>query len=377
MTAACSQSFSAAIRLDPTQDPADPADPAQSRCKKPLFTKEETHQTGRCCSSGRDHAEAAADSWAPATVSDRRFGSSWGRGPPAGNKVSGTVGLTQELTCFPEPPADRLVLPPGWTSREMANAKEIARTVQILGADFILSLGDNFYFTGVQDANDKRFQETFENVFSAPALRNVPWYVLAGNHDHLGNASAQIAYSSISKRWNFPRPFYHLRFQIPQSNVSVAIFMLDTVTLCGNSDDFLSQQPKKPQDLELARMQLSWLKKQLAAAKEDYVLNGVTAYLCGHDHNLQYLQDKNGVGYVLSGAGNFMDPSRKHLRKVPNGYLRFHYGAEDSLGGFAYVEISPKEMSVTYIEASGKSLFKTRLPRRARPKHTRGLQSEA
>lgn len=55
------QSFSAAIRLDPTQDPADPADPAQSRCKKPLFTKEETHQTGRCCSSGRDHAEAAAD----------------------------------------------------------------------------------------------------------------------------------------------------------------------------------------------------------------------------------------------------------------------------------------------------------------------------
>lgn len=47
---------------------------------------------------------------------------------------------------------------PFYTAREMANAKEIARTVQILGADFILSLGDNFYFTGVQDANDKRFQ---------------------------------------------------------------------------------------------------------------------------------------------------------------------------------------------------------------------------
>lgn len=47
---------------------------------------------------------------------------------------------------------------PFHTAREMANAKEIARTVQILGADFILSLGDNFYFTGVQDVNDKRFQ---------------------------------------------------------------------------------------------------------------------------------------------------------------------------------------------------------------------------
>ena len=47
---------------------------------------------------------------------------------------------------------------PFYTAREMANAKEIARTVQILGADFVLSLGDNFYFSGVQDVNDKRFQ---------------------------------------------------------------------------------------------------------------------------------------------------------------------------------------------------------------------------
>lgn len=47
---------------------------------------------------------------------------------------------------------------PFHTAREMANAKEIARTVQIMGADFIMSLGDNFYFTGVHDASDKRFQ---------------------------------------------------------------------------------------------------------------------------------------------------------------------------------------------------------------------------
>lgn len=47
---------------------------------------------------------------------------------------------------------------PFHTAREVANAKEIARTVQIMGADFIMSLGDNFYFTGVHDANDKRFQ---------------------------------------------------------------------------------------------------------------------------------------------------------------------------------------------------------------------------
>ena len=117
-------------------------------------------------------------------------------------------------------------------------------------------------------------------------------------------------------RRKFPSPYYRLRFKIPQSNVSVAIFMLDTVTLCGNSDDFASQQPERPRNLAMARTQLAWLKKQLAAAKEDYVLvaghypvwsiaehgpthclvkqllpllttHKVTAYLCGHDHNLQ------------------------------------------------------------------------------------------
>lgn len=47
---------------------------------------------------------------------------------------------------------------PFYTARETANAKEMARTAKILGTDFILSLGDNFYFTGVHDAYDKRFQ---------------------------------------------------------------------------------------------------------------------------------------------------------------------------------------------------------------------------
>lgn len=51
--------------------------------------------------------------------------------------------------------------------------------------------------------NDHDFfcnQDTFESVYTAKSLK-VPWYVLAGNHDHAGSVKAQIDYSHVSDRW--------------------------------------------------------------------------------------------------------------------------------------------------------------------------------
>ena len=98
--------------------------------------------------------------------------------------------------------------------------------------------------------------------------------------------------------------------------------MIDTVTICGNSDDFQSEQPLRPQNVDLARSQLSWLRKQMANSQDDYLLVAghypvwsvgkhgptaclvkqlqplllkykATAYLCGHDHNLQVSQQNH------------------------------------------------------------------------------------
>ena len=73
---------------------------------------------------------------------------------------------------------------------------------------FIIGLGDNFYYEGVKSVEDPRFCSTFERVYTSPALKAATWYMIAGNHDHLFNVSAQIAYTNISPRWHFPDFFY-------------------------------------------------------------------------------------------------------------------------------------------------------------------------
>lgn len=206
-----------------------------------------------------------------------------------------------------------------------------------------------------------------------------------------------------------------MNFRIPRTDSTLTIIMLDTVLLCGNSDDFLDQQPRAPRSGVQANRQLMWLQERLAKSKADYLLVAghypvwsisehgptdcllkslrpllkkykATAYLCGHDHNLQvgtwsllikfdlrllwhfvllfqYLKE-SGIGYVVSGAGNFMDPDVRHRNQVPRGYLKFFNGDGGTLGGFAHVEVNKKQLTVTFIQARGTSLYRAVLKRR-------------
>lgn len=284
--------------------------------------------------------------------------------------------------------------PPFVTPREAATAAAMGRAATERGADFVLALGDNFYYDGVRNEWDPRFQETFERVFTSPGLRALPWFVLAGNHDHHGNVSAQLAYSRRSERWRFPHYYYSLRLHLPGTNVTARLLVLDTVLLCGATDDFGGRAaPGGPSDTEAAREQLSWLQGRLAASKHDrYVLVAghypvwsvaehgptecllrllrpllrryrVTAYLCGHDHNLQFLQE-GGVGFVLSGAGNFMESSRTHRGSVPPGSSRFFFGSPDSPGGFVHFRLDAAAATVTFLESTGRVLYRVALPPR-------------
>ncbi|XP_042896036.1 tartrate-resistant acid phosphatase type 5 isoform X1 [Parasteatoda tepidariorum] len=279
---------------------------------------------------------------------------------------------------------------------ELSVGREMDYFASIFGMDAILALGDNFYFDGVKDVADPRFKETFELAFNYKSL-HIPWLVIAGNHDHYGNVSAQLAYSALSDRWYFPHLYYMKRFLIPYSNITMELIMIDTVILCGNTDpEYPEKQPVLDSFGYERNKHWLWLEETLKTSKSNYLLvaghypvysigthgptdclvsnlkpllekYNVTVYLSGHDHNIQHIQVKNGgkvMDYVVTGSANFIDPSRKNLHKIPPNSLQFHWGDPFSLGAFTYIDATPSTVNISFYLTSGKLLHSfTKEPR--------------
>ena len=47
--------------------------------------------------------------------------------------------------------------------------------------DFIVSVGDNFYKNGLTGVDDKAFEESFTNIYTAKSLQK-PWYTSKASH---------------------------------------------------------------------------------------------------------------------------------------------------------------------------------------------------
>jgi tartrate-resistant acid phosphatase type 5 len=108
---------------------------------------------------------------------------------------------------------------------------------------FIIPLGDNFYYNGIESVRDRQWERTFELVYDSQEMM-VPWYPTLGNHDwamlpedtdgdRKGNGWAQIEYSAHgSGRWTFPDLFYTIEYTTAD-DTSVKIIMIETTALTG------------------------------------------------------------------------------------------------------------------------------------------------
>ena len=133
--------------------------------------------------------------------------------------VSETRASSDIIDISPCPLSIGIGLPPYRTPREVHVSNQMAATAEEINASYVVALGDNFYFAGIRsDVHDARFQSTFEDVFHQKSL-DIPWLVCAGNHDHYGNVTAQVAYSQVSRRWKFPNLYWTHTFSFGKYTV--------------------------------------------------------------------------------------------------------------------------------------------------------------
>lgn len=116
-----------------------------------------------------------------------------------------------------------------WGREGGFNQRALAETMNevagLRSPQFIVSTGDNFYFDGVKSVNDPKWKTSFEDVYTGENLQ-IPWYPVFGNHDHLGNAQAQLDYSEQSDIWHFPSSYYS---KVKMAGAtSVRLLFLDT-----------------------------------------------------------------------------------------------------------------------------------------------------
>jgi 3',5'-cyclic AMP phosphodiesterase CpdA len=211
--------------------------------------------------------------------------------------------------------------------------RSVAEQMNIYGnkhnVQFIITTGDNFYPVGVRSTTDAHWKASFEDVYNKEK-HQVPWYPVLGNHDYGANPQAEIEYSSISNRWKMPARYYTVKKNISASHSAIFAFT-DTSPFVtgyygGGMADLQQQDTAK---------QLAWLRDVLNTSsdrwkivighhpvysvgshgntfeliqrfKPVFLQTGTDFYICGHDHNLQYILIPNDpVKYLVSGGGGY------------------------------------------------------------------------
>lgn len=259
-----------------------------------------------------------------------------------------------------------------WGHANSEGQRQVARAMGIAGrrdrTRFVVSTGDNFYPKGVSGVSDPLWKEGFENVYVDNSLQG-PWYPVLGNHDHKGNVAAERDYSSASSRWSMPADYYR-HTEVLGDGTLVEFFFLDTLPLVRADDGLMARLLETG-----AAAQLSWLNASLAESKASWKivvghhpvfsggphgntpalvavlkplfdLHHVTAYINGHDHNLQHII-VDGVSYLTCGAG-----SEARLLAHPEAAA---FSAATS--GFMLVKMTPSAMLLTFLDARAQALY--------------------
>ena len=268
--------------------------------------------------------------------------------------------------------------------KQRETAMEMGINAKAFKPAFIVATGDNFYPGGVRSTRDYNWVASFEEIYTAHALQT-DWYVVLGNHDYRGNPQAEIDYTQIDRRWNMPARYYTETFFIGgDSTQGVLLVFIDTTPLITeyyetpehhvNAADTAAQRIWLEKTLQGAPSYIKWklvvghhplwtgggrmkapevaeLKSLLRPIFEKYHVN---AYICGHEHSLQYIKPQGFTHYFVSGAGSETTPVIVH----PDGGQ-----FAKSINGFMDFTVTSDQLEMNAISFLGDSLYNVKIPR--------------
>ncbi|MDX2030838.1 MAG: metallophosphoesterase [Blastocatellia bacterium] len=219
--------------------------------------------------------------------------------------------------------------------------------------DFAVTLGDNFYGSGMESPADPRWKTWWDELYDPLGIK---FYATLGNHDwgFADSPAAEILYSHQSPSWRMPAPYY------TYTAGPVQFFAMDTN--------------------EVSEAQLLWLKDELEKSRarwkvvyghhpiyshgqhQDHpglikrllpVLKGrADVYLTGHDHDLQHLKEDGGVHFFIAGGGG------AGIRPITPGPRSLF---AKSSHGFCVVEADAKQMKFRFIDTALAPLYEATL----------------
>jgi tartrate-resistant acid phosphatase type 5 len=293
----------------------------------------------------------------------------------SGALAGSTLLDTRRLTAAASPAPVTFLAIGDWGRKGSAEqrrvAVQLAQAAREANCRFVITTGDNFYPRGIRKG-DRHWRQSFEEVYTASELA-CPWFPVLGNHDHLGDVKAQIAYSAKSSRWSMPARYYH-RTEVLNDGGTAGFFFIDTTPLQGRPWWQLRGRTA-------AKRQLKWLRGALAGSRSDWKIvvghhpvmsggpnvahpafakelrglfkrHGVQVYLSGHNHNLQH-HDVDGTHYLTSGGGSKSSPAR------PISGTRFAAKAT----GFLTAGLSSGAMAIAFIDSDGHRLYAAEISR--------------
>lgn len=263
-------------------------------------------------------------------------------------------------------------------------AQQMANASANTNASFIITTGDNFYPSGVKSVDDPLWNKSFENVYHSFALQKT-WYATLGNHDYRTNPQAEVEYTQKSTRWNMPARYYSKKITIDNDTTQKILFVfIDTNPLIDKyySKPIYSKQVKT-QDTVAQR---KWLERTLAdkdpnirwrivAGHHPMYTSGkrikseetlqfrkklenvferykVDAYICGHEHQLEYIKPNKRTHHFISGAGS-------EVRRVKGNLRESEFKASEY--GFMIFSVLPTYIKVFVVSWEGKILFEQKI----------------